>query len=789
MRKLSLLFYFIFLTGFLLANKTGDEGGIKVKVTTSDGMAAAYVTIQIKALKKTGITDEGGIFIFKNIKAGDYEVEISYVGSGKVVNKVTVMPGNSTVINFNIPETASQLAEVVVSSNMKSYIASNPSVSLRLNAPLIEIPQNITVATKQTLTDMGLVTKSEIFRISSAITKNYGSELDLSFQIRGMDATYGTYRNGVGGPIWWNAQEDAAMIERIEFVKGPAGFMLSNAEPGGLINVITKQPVHKLLAEAGFGVGSWGMMRSFLDLGGELSKNGKFTYRLNVGAERKNEYYQFGDFYRYWICPVLKYDFNENTSIVVEHNYVKAAALANSQYSVSINGNLHALPVDLAIVDPNLPKFWGADVYNRVQLKHKFNDHWIFNAQAAYMTTDWDGKTMYPDFLNASKDTLYRALFQSDWDGKLSNLQFFLDGKFKTGKFADHKILIGVDYGYGSESNKSNGTWGSNLYPLALKNPLYYIPKSELILDDANSTTSLVTHQWEALYLQDHIKLFNKLIITIAGRFTRLKTGQNYNSPDDPEYEIKDNKITPRLGLTYMANPNLSAYIIHDESFLAQRGMMFDGGRLPPLTGINNEVGIKALLFQKQLSFTVSLYDMYKNQVATSDFEHPGFFLKTGQIRSTGIDIDIAGKIGNNLYVNINYAYTNPRITKDQDENLIGLQNAGTCKNLANLWLKHQLNAGFLKGLGIGAGWQYADKRSAVPTGVNTIIGNKYLPTYQLFDAAVSYHKGGFSIILNIYNLVNKKYAYGGWWYPEFSDYIFNQGTPRNFRLQTTIRL
>ena len=36
--------------------------------------------------------------------------------------------------------------------------------------------------------------------------------------------------------------EDMSMVERIEFVKGPAGFMLANGDPSGFYNVVTKKP-------------------------------------------------------------------------------------------------------------------------------------------------------------------------------------------------------------------------------------------------------------------------------------------------------------------------------------------------------------------------------------------------------------------------------------------------------------------------------------------------------------------------------------------------------------------
>jgi iron complex outermembrane recepter protein len=786
MRKI----FFLFIVCIpLLLSAQNPGGSIKGIVFTSDKKPAPFVTIQLKGIKKSTITDNEGKFLISNLNTGNYKLIATLVGHQAIEEEIAVDENTIASISIQLKTSEQELKEVVVSANRKSYISEKPSASLRLNAELIEVPQNITVATKQTLTDMGLLTKSEIFRISSAITKSYGSELDLSFQIRGMDATYGTYRNGIGGPIWWNAQEDAAMIERMEFVKGPAGFMLSNAEPGGLVNVVTKQPTHQIINEVGFGIGSWNLMRTHLDLGGEFKKEGKLTYRLNVGAEKKNEYYHFGDFYRYWICPVIKYDFNENTSLTLEHNYVKAATLANSQYSATINHNFEALPVDLAIVDPNMPKFWGADIYNRIHLKHKFYEDWTFNAQGGYMTTDWDGKTMYPDYMSATKDTLYRYVYQTDWTGRLINLQLFADGKFNTGKNAEHKVLIGIDYGNGTEGSTYNGNWGSDKYPLAFNNPVYYVPKDSMILDDTNKGTWIATNRWQALYIQDHLKLFDKVIVTLAGRFTQLVTGQDYNSPDDPEYEVKNNKFTPRIGLTYLFTPNISAYVMHDESFLAQRGAIFGGGRLPPLTGSNNEFGIKALLFKKQLAVTASVYDMRKNDVGTSDQAHQGFYLKTGQIRSTGFDLDIAGRINDNWYVNANYAYVNPRITKDENKAVIGLQNSGTCKNLSNLWVKYQVTTGLLRGLGIGAGYQYTDKRSAVSPGWNDTEGNKYIPSYQLFDGALSYTTGKFSVNLNVYNLADKRYGTGGWWYPEFDEYLFYQGTPRNFRLQTTFRL
>ncbi|MBN8787387.1 MAG: TonB-dependent receptor, partial [Terrimonas sp.] len=372
-KKASLLLCFSILAAVLQAQS--DKGNIEGHIITSDGGPASYVSVLLKGDKKAVITDNEGKFVLAGIKPGSYTLLATLVGYNPVERLVEVEAGKTAHISLQINASERELKEVIVNANRKSYIAEKPSASLRLNAPLIEVPQNITIATKQSLRDMGLLSKTEIFRLSSGITRSYGGSMDMTVQIRGTNATYGTYRNGIGGPIWWNAQEDASMIERLEFVKGPAGFMLANAEPGGLINTVTKQPTHQQIAEIGFGVGSWNMMRTNIDLGGEFKKEGKLTYRLNAGVQKNNEFYQFGRFNRFFVAPVLKYEFSENTSLTIEHNYVKARAQENTHSMMSVNGDLWAVPINIAINDPNNPMWGAADIYNRVYLQHRFNDN------------------------------------------------------------------------------------------------------------------------------------------------------------------------------------------------------------------------------------------------------------------------------------------------------------------------------------------------------------------------------------------------------------------------------
>ena len=113
--------------------------------------------------------------------------------------------------------------EIVQTGLHPNYVETKTSESFRLNLPLLEIPQNIAVSTQQLFADQGLQYERSLPH-SSGVEKSDGDFSDYSLNIRGTDATRNVFRNGVGCYLW-NQQEDIAMLEKIEFIKGPAGFL------------------------------------------------------------------------------------------------------------------------------------------------------------------------------------------------------------------------------------------------------------------------------------------------------------------------------------------------------------------------------------------------------------------------------------------------------------------------------------------------------------------------------------------------------------------------------------
>jgi iron complex outermembrane receptor protein len=235
-------------------------GAVSGAVLTTDGQPAAHVTVLIKNSSKGTITDGEGKFGFKNIKKGNYILSVSLSGYSPTEINVEVKQNETAYLKIQLKVTYAELKEVTVQANTGSkYVETKTSEGLRVNLPLNEIPQNIAVVTHQLLADQGLLSMNESIRNVSGITKTYGGLNDYSLNIRGTDASYNVFRNSMVG-YWWNQQEDAAMIEKIEFLKGPAGFMTSSAQPGGFVNMVTKQPTEERIANINAGFGSYNLV-------------------------------------------------------------------------------------------------------------------------------------------------------------------------------------------------------------------------------------------------------------------------------------------------------------------------------------------------------------------------------------------------------------------------------------------------------------------------------------------------------------------------------------------------
>ena len=183
-----------------------------------------------------------------------------------------------------------KLDTVVVNAQKRAYVQpTKVSPTTRVATPIDELPQNIQVIGASVLQDQNAFSMYDnVTRNASGLFRVGHWQNFARIQARGTRAT--SLRNGanLGVSFWAPLTEDLGVVENIEFIKGPAGFMLANSEPGGSYNVVTKKPTGKETGSVSGSLGSLDNYRATMDLDGRISE--KLLYRFNVVAENSGSH-------------------------------------------------------------------------------------------------------------------------------------------------------------------------------------------------------------------------------------------------------------------------------------------------------------------------------------------------------------------------------------------------------------------------------------------------------------------------------------------------------------------
>lgn len=754
----------------LFSTAQSGFGVIEGKITTSDKKPAEGVTVTIKGIQKTAIAGNDGQYSIRNIEPGTYTLLISLVSHQDIEIDFSVAAGETIRKNIELLISDKELNEVVVVGNKNSFKSNRISNSLRLQTPILETPQSIQVVTAKTIGDQ------QIFDMLEGVTRNVSGATrvehwDNYARITMRGSNVGAFRNGMNvSTTWGPLTEDMSMVERIEFVKGPAGFMLSNGDPSGFYNVVTKKPSGHQKGEAQISLGSFDLYRASLDLDGKLSANGKLLYRLNVMGQLKGSHRDFDFNNRYSIVPVLKYQATDKTAITLEYTrQFSQVNVIGSNYVFSKRGYAD-LPRNFTTAEGNLPPTNMSDNNILAILEHKFNSNWKFTAQASYFNYDQEGMSLWPWGFDPNNDSLMQR-GASIWDvlGITKVGQAYLNGEFITG-LVGHKILAGLDmsnkdYYHDWSQGAALGGADFNIYA-----PVYGQAASPEFDRSKSIRERGVRYynSYNAFYLQDELGfLDNRIRLTLAGRYTTFRSGDPYSG------NYKTGKFTPRAGLSYSIDKNTAAYFLYDQSVMENYGQDWQGKSFDPVTGGNIELGFKRDWLNGRWNSTLSVYQITRENVLTADTEHPnpsgGYYSReSGQQKTKGLEIDVKGQLVRNLDVIVNYAFTEARITKDSDPDNVGNQVAGSSKHVQNAWLNYRLDKGVLSGLGLSLGYQFQADRS--PWYVFD-KSEQSLPDYFRVDGGISYRKDNISFNLVVNNIFNKylysgaPYDWGGFYY------------------------
>ncbi len=158
-----------------------------------------------------------------------------------------------------------------------SYNPPNATTATKTDTPIMETPLSIKVVPQQVLRDQQVIrldkalqNVSGVYAQPFSIQSGFGD----SFNIRGF-GTNTQYRNGMpyDGAAGVVGPQETENLERIEVLKGPASILFGRIEPGGLINLVPKQPLDHAYYSLQQQLGSFDFYRTTLDATGPLMED------------------------------------------------------------------------------------------------------------------------------------------------------------------------------------------------------------------------------------------------------------------------------------------------------------------------------------------------------------------------------------------------------------------------------------------------------------------------------------------------------------------------------------
>jgi iron complex outermembrane recepter protein len=731
---------------------------------------------------RNGVTQTNpapGIKEVRVTKIDATSIRVNIAGE-KQAPSAEVVPSKQDLVLSVTPEATAQTEadeeiEIVVTGEREedNYTVPNSSVGTRTDTPIKDIPQSIQVIPQQVIKDQGETDFNDALRNVSGVAKNNSG----SFLIRGFSGFDSVRRNGADVGLVTTVQNfSLADAEQIEVLKGPAAVLYGSGEPGGLVNITTKQPLSEPRYELQGIIGNFDFYRPSLDITGPLNEDKTILYRFNAFYENSGSFIDFLENEEFGFYPVLSFQLGKNTTLTVEGNYRKDTSNGGSFVDrldgVPARGTVLPNPVGeiprsryLGEPDFNDSTFIEWNIGYR--LNHKFSDNWSINNSFTANIFDRDAQSVRSRGLDVDSRTVIRSAEEAFGSSENYTLQTDVSGKVQTG-IVQHDLLVGIELA----RNNNETTFIEGEAPsLDVFNPVYgNLPNPdefEVTFSDSSTDDTI------GIYAQDLLSIGKKVKILVGGRFdwnfsefTDLVTGETFE--EDPV-----SSFSPRVGIVYQPIEPVSLYGSYSTFFIPQFETDRLGNPFEPITGRQFEVGVKTEFFDGRASATLAAFQINRNNDSVTDPVDSNFSVQLGETRSRGIEFDLTGEISPGLNLIATYALTDNQITEDTRFGFEGNTPTNVPLHSGSIWAVYEVPKGKYQGLGVGAGVLAVGERQADSD--NTFK----IPAYGRVDALLYYRRENWQAQLNIENLFDEDYIENA----DGIDYV-NYGAPFTIRGQ-----
>ena len=635
-----------------------------------------------------------------------------------------------------------QVEEVVVKGNV---LYSDQVNALKTPVPVLDVPQTVTIVTDDEIRSQGLREIGDIVRYTPGVNTSQGEGHRDAVVFRGVRSTADFYLDGVRDDVQY--YRSLYNVEQVEILRGPNALLFGRGGTGGIINRVTKKAVlGEMFGGYDLGTDSFGALDFAADYNVQTGDNSALRFNIHSDAlENHRDHY---DGTRFGMNPTVTVALSDATTLDLSYEYADHERFIDRGIPTINNAPDESLS-NIVFGDEDINVTTLEASIMRANVSHKFSETRKGNLAVQ----------------SSSFEKMYRNLYASGYDGTLVTMDGYLDpterdnfivsgnivNEVVTGSVT-HTILIGAELiNTENKNHRYDTNWSTtddDNEVFDISRPMDFSVNSSGVATSVNFTNSLKSKSESditvtSLFVQDQMDLTDNVKVMLGGRLDSfditvddIKNGTSESRTDD--------RFSPRAGLIYKPQENVSLYMSYSESFLPRSGEQFKAlsatsARLDPDVFESTELGIKWAMIDT-LSFTAAIFDSEQTR-ATYDND-TGENSEIRGLRVDGIELELRGQVSDKLQLAVGYS------------SLEGTTSSGGVArevpdHTFSLFDKYQVDENFGWALGVTQQGESHIKDNS------TLV----LPEYTRFDFAAYWDVSDDMVLrLNVENLTDELY-------------------------------
>lgn len=548
--------------------------------------------------------------------------------------------------------------EVVISGN-KSAPSARASVAGFADMPLLQTPAAVSVFTRGQMQDLQIRSTSDAMKFDASVGDAYHAVgYAEQFSIRGFALDNNSSYRKDGLAIPGDTQIPLENKERIEVLKGLAGFQAGVAAPGGIVDYIVKRPTSKPLRSVTVEASERGTLYGAVDLGGRFEDR-RFGYRINAAAEQLRSYLKGADGNRKFVSGAFDWQMTPQALLQLDADYQYKSQVSAPGFQL-LNT---ALPGGIAADTMLNNQAWSKPVQTRssnlgLRFDYQFDSDWHASFSANRHAFKRDDYTAFP----FGCGTLLTFCANGDYDvydfkslGEAKTpvaAQALLQGQFTT---------AGLHHAFtaGTSVFKRNDDAGVYLYQFVGTSNIY---QPVAVASSGLSSGPVMERRNEnerAIFVQDILSVASNWKLHGGLRYTQVRRNQ-FSDDDGTPTEIHLDKgfWLPNLALVYNPADKVALYGAYSQGLehgsIAPYWARHPGMVLDPNKSKQLEFGVKADL-TPALMLSATVFQIRKGfDYIDADYN----LVRNGIAQSRGLELAVQGKANASLTLGVSAAVT-----------------------------------------------------------------------------------------------------------------------------------